>query len=542
MITAELSYNPYLREMAVKFNGQPPHINSLVEKYQDCPLQDWVTEIPFIFHDEMNGYGFELDFCGTELDFDEVRNAFHMQAVSESEVQIILKNALECREAKIDRIIELLEWLENNRFRHFDFEQFRIEHHDLVDIDFVCIVLHGDVEKPVLKNITIEKVDNVGELERTDLTHTPILYCLSNDSISMLSRDLNFFKRRKDVTSDQLFFCIGEGNNVQIIKRLLNDHGISTPRIVSGINDDPVRKYMLIYPFTDYISAVIDVFRGVADNLTGILDTENKFSKSKGDKTHEKLEELAKSIYQIEEADRQITSEIKLEYPLEFGEHTKKLIDKISSWEKHKTKITDPQTARKAAIEFNAALLGFLSDFGERIKETSNEYAQKTHELIRACYALADPNNEFVEQIELSLDSLETGFTDQTECLLELKKEQYVDPRNNRLMHLFRSNESGEQQEPVLETTYYYQEWRDHMISEVLPAIRNLTQSRFQELTEYSSMLSKVYHERLQSLMKSQIAQRDSVTANLSEEEKNLQQDNEWVDNLIVRLNNIERS
>ena len=99
MITAELSYNPYLREMAVKFNGQPPHINSLVEKYQDCPLQDWVTEIPFIFHDEMNGYGFELDFCGTELDFDEVRNAFHMQAVSESEVQIILKNALECREA-----------------------------------------------------------------------------------------------------------------------------------------------------------------------------------------------------------------------------------------------------------------------------------------------------------------------------------------------------------------------------------------------------------------------------------------------------------
>lgn len=65
MITAELSYNPYLREMAIKFNGQPPHINSLVEKYQDCPLQDWVAEIPFIFHDEMNGYGFELDFCGS---------------------------------------------------------------------------------------------------------------------------------------------------------------------------------------------------------------------------------------------------------------------------------------------------------------------------------------------------------------------------------------------------------------------------------------------------------------------------------------------
>ena len=135
--------------------------------------------------------------------------------------------------------------------------------------------------------------------------------------------------------------------------------------------------------------------------------------------------------------------------------------------------------------------------------------------MIRACYALADANNEFVEQIELSLDSLETGFTDQTECLLELKKEQYVDPRNNRLMHLFRSNESSEQQEPVLEMTYYYQEWRDHMTTEVLPAIRNLTQSRFQELNEYISVLSNVYHERLQSLLNTQIAQRDSVTANL---------------------------
>ena len=68
MIKADLSYNPYIRELKVQFNGHPPRINSMIEKYQRRPLQDWIAEIPQIFHDEMNGYGFQLDFYGTELD------------------------------------------------------------------------------------------------------------------------------------------------------------------------------------------------------------------------------------------------------------------------------------------------------------------------------------------------------------------------------------------------------------------------------------------------------------------------------------------
>ena len=76
MIKAELSYNPYLCETEVRFNGQPPRINSLIEKYQNVVLQDWINELPQIFHDEMNGYDFELEFCGTELDLAEIEGAF----------------------------------------------------------------------------------------------------------------------------------------------------------------------------------------------------------------------------------------------------------------------------------------------------------------------------------------------------------------------------------------------------------------------------------------------------------------------------------
>ena len=34
MVKAELSYNPYLLETKIKFNGEKPRINSLVEKLQ----------------------------------------------------------------------------------------------------------------------------------------------------------------------------------------------------------------------------------------------------------------------------------------------------------------------------------------------------------------------------------------------------------------------------------------------------------------------------------------------------------------------------
>ncbi|WP_139182192.1 MULTISPECIES: hypothetical protein [unclassified Ruminococcus] len=139
MIKAELYYNPYLMEIDVRFNGQPPHINSLIEKYQNKPLQDWIDAVPQIFHDEMNGYYFELDFSGTALDCDEVRETFRRAGVSENEVPVFLKNELESREEKIGRIDELLVWLDENRYRRFDVEAFRKDNSELFDEDYPCI-------------------------------------------------------------------------------------------------------------------------------------------------------------------------------------------------------------------------------------------------------------------------------------------------------------------------------------------------------------------------------------------------------------------
>ena len=56
MVKAELEYNPYLLETAIKFNGQKPRINSLVEKYEAGALRNWVDKVPKVFYDEIEEY------------------------------------------------------------------------------------------------------------------------------------------------------------------------------------------------------------------------------------------------------------------------------------------------------------------------------------------------------------------------------------------------------------------------------------------------------------------------------------------------------
>ena len=76
MVKAELSYNPYLQETKIRFNGRSPRVNSRVEMHLKEKLHDWIEELPEIFRDEMNGYVFDLEFSGTKNDFEDLEKAF----------------------------------------------------------------------------------------------------------------------------------------------------------------------------------------------------------------------------------------------------------------------------------------------------------------------------------------------------------------------------------------------------------------------------------------------------------------------------------
>lgn len=542
MIKAELSYNPYLMEINVTFNGQPPHINSLIEKYQHIVLQDWITELPQIFHDEMNGYYFELDFSGTELDCDEITAAFRAAGVSEEEVTVFLKNELECREVKIERIRDLLEWLGKNRCEIFDYDSFRIEYTELFDSDYTCVIIHGEPQKSKLKDVSAENVSDIAELKCTDLTHTPILYGVSAESLDLIQNDLRTLRERKDVRDDQLFFMIDGALERKKTVRLIEDLGISAPNVVSGINDAAVRKYFLIYPFSDYITAAIKAFGTAIDKLDDHQRQESKRHALKGDAVHDRIDFLDDSIKRIKDTDNEIVSHGTVQMPAEFTALADDLKAKISGWESRKTKITDSEAAHTAALNFNAMMNRAFFEFCAELDNAAIINAQMIREEYIRLYKKARLDENFADRIPFSADTPAEQLQDQVSSLLALKEEQYVTQKNSLIGQLFRSAEANADQPPTLVTTYYYQAWREHMINVITPVIKKIMMDKHILLINYSNRLTDVYHNKLTELLKRQTEARDSAAANLSESEKLLQKDNKWLERFRERLESIERS
>lgn len=295
MVKVELNYNPYLLETNIKFNGQMPRINSLVEKYQQNTLQTWVDKMPSIFYDEMNGYDFELEFTGTKSDCDDVKEAFLKAGVDETLVTVFHKNELDCRYSKMQLIIKLLKWLENNRNRRFDYELFMEKNEEIFHNYFNCVVINGFQNVDTLFKeypIMVENVTDVHELDNTELFHTPLLICIEQDSVRNLKYNLKYLLLRKDVNQEQLFFIIQSSLNVMSIERTIKDLGVFSPQIVRNVKDKQVRKYLEIYPVTDYIYNAIQLLRENEKIIASELHKENTESAITNRAIHNRIDEL----------------------------------------------------------------------------------------------------------------------------------------------------------------------------------------------------------------------------------------------------------
>ena len=133
---------------------------------------------------------------------------------------------------------------------------------------------------------------------------------------------------------------------------------------------------------------------------------------------------------------------------------------------------------------------------------TINNY-QKIHNKYRTWYTYAAPNGTFIDNVNFVPGVDHLWVAPQTANLLNLKEDKYVDRKNKGFVQIFRVNETDNNQ-PVLETTYY--------------------------------------HKQMQVLLQAELSKKEQVSANLSEDEKLLQADNEWLGYFTSQLESIERS
>ena len=70
-----IKYNPYKLETEIKIDNKLPKADSNLLK-SDIRLQEWIEDLPKILVEECNDLNFDVEFFGTQLDFEDMKEVF----------------------------------------------------------------------------------------------------------------------------------------------------------------------------------------------------------------------------------------------------------------------------------------------------------------------------------------------------------------------------------------------------------------------------------------------------------------------------------
>lgn len=539
MVNAELNHNPYLLLTSVKFNGQAPKINSQIEKYEHQPLKDWVHLVPGIFYDEMNGYDFDLLFTGTSPDFEEVKRAFQLAGVTENDVRLIHKNEIENTDIKSQEIDALVDWLRENPNRKFDFSSFWNENLELFEGSYTYIVIGGPAPEKSDSHIEVEAITSAKELSVTVLTSTPILLYISNENIEQRRKDLNILLSRKDVRQEQLFFMINPAMNHQQITRTIEDLGVSAPQVVSNYFDEAVKKYIRNYPVTEYIRDAIAILETVTKDIGTMLAAENEESIAVNAGTHAKIDVLEADILRLKEADNLLVQRDNYVAPHAFEGAKDKLIDQIRKWRNRKTKIVGDVDAENAAIEYDTYLSKAFQSFTDRVTDITRIAANKTKSDFHSVYEGGQIETSYYpESIVFNTASI-ISFPSLKNEFIALKQITFEEAKGN-FFGLFKKSPDVEP-EQIRVATSYLEQWRSVAEEKLLSLAERFIAENSAILNKYYTLQAEGYHNHLTDLLAELSAEKEQVASTLSDDEKKLQQDNDWLATFKDKLYIIER-
>ena len=531
MVKAALSYNPYLQETQIRFNGQAPRINSHVEKYMDKKLQTWIHELPLIFRDEMNGYDFELEFTGTKLDYEELKRSFSNAGVSDAQVHIFHKNELDERDDKLKKIDQLLTWLDETSNRRYNIKTVRSENYDLLDADYEYIILHGRVTDSSTfdtLHISIENVDHIEELNDTNLHNIPILYVIDKDSVVLMKKDLRALQKRADISYDQVFFRISPSLSEEKIVREISDLGIPDPQVVQSADDPAVIKYFELFPFTDYIRDTVKLFKGQIISLREGLTAEINETKSENQEQYQQIDQLDTENACLKESLDKFINPDRTDFSSFFQSPVDDVKNKITGWRNNKTKITRPEEAVKVSREFDRYIQILYQDYLRKMHMILSRSAKTVQVQMRNWYEIANADKDFIAERIPSPDYTFDSIPQIQNELLNLKEEAYVTPKEDILGKFFKQS-TDSQTESVLETTFYYAWWRTYALSKTEPYLYNIYTTCVEKLNSYFDQLASVYKEHLLTLVGEKEAAKYSLSTQLSKEELLLQNDSDWL-------------
>ena len=539
MVNAELQHNPYLLETEVKFNGQEPKINSQIEKFENKLLADWVRDVPRMFYDEMNGYDFDLFFSGTEYDFQKLQQTFISLGVTPDQVRLIMRNELEDAEIKSNEIRDLIEWLRKNRNRQFDFDDFCDANRSLLEETFSCIVIRGKDEVPEDLTFTLENVKSVDEIAGTNLTYVPVVFVIEAETIQLFSNDLLALLGRKDVEQNQLFFCISPAMDKEYVVRFISDLGIEEPQIISQIDDGNVATYIKNYPMVAYVGEVIRVFEDEVNTLDDHLKAKNEQSAIENAEVYEQISELEHVIEKVKVSDMRFVDLDNYSGGNRFNDLKTELEEMIRKWKSRKTKVVGDVEIDRNSTEYEQELARYLGEFYRKAIEHFGFEKERIEREFSEIYLRQPLDSEYKpEGLEVTIpDNVEVNGI--KSVLLELQEERYEEKTD--FLDFFKAKSSTEPKELVRVVTCYLEKWREKAIELVIPVVEQYISESQENLKGYYDELARKYHAKLSELHELKVNEKNGIASQLSEDERMLQADNDWLVVIKDQLARIER-
>lgn len=537
MISAELQHNPYLLETDVKFNGQSPKINCQIEKYENQLLSDWVKNVPRIFYDEMNGYDFDLFFSGTEYDFQKLNQAFAQLGVTQEQVRLIMRNKLEDAGVKTNEIDEMIDWLRSEGNRQFDFDAFYDANKGLFEETFSCVLVRGMVELAEDLSFTLENVNSVEEVAGTNLTYVPVVFVVEECTIQQFRSELIELLARKDVEQKQLFFYISPALDKDYAIRFICDLGIDDPQLISSINDGNVATYIKNYPMVAYVSEVIRIVEHEVNTMEVRLKEKNKQSAIENAEVYYQISKLEEIIEKIKESDGRFVDLDNYTGDTKFNDLKVEIEDEIRNWKNRKTKVVGEVEINKNATAYEQELTRWIGEFSEKAITYYQSEKSRIEKELNEIYLQQPLESEYKpESVVLDMPS-KPEITGIKEILVGSKEERYEEKKD--LLDFFKV--PSEPKEFVLVVTCYYEKWREKAIESIIPVADNYIAESQKNLQNYHEELAKKYHEKLLQLHEYKLEEKNRIASQLSEDERLLQTDNDWLIAFKDQLEKIKR-
>jgi hypothetical protein len=295
---------------------------------------------------------------------------------------------------------------------------------------------------------------------------------------------------------------------------------------------------------TAYIQQVIDVLRDVQSEIGAVLQAENEQSIIKNGTIYQKIDKLDEIIRKLKSASERIAQRDNFESPAGLSTAKWDFIQKVVNWRKKKIKMTSDSEASIVAAEFENDMNTFFKEFIGRIGAAFQNSIDDIGNNFLSTYLSANFDDKYMANQEYGIHLSGYTLPELAPVFLELKSEKYVE-KNDSPFGLFKNmlgNTPQETTEPVRAVTYLYQDWRVEAAALVSPILDDVVQRVDETLRDYYERVAIDYLAHLKESIERQTQIKDGESAQLSDDERTLQTDNDWFTAFQEKLREIERS